>query len=284
MVASQNGYVAGDRSVLYNPVVPGTAIDFPGGLRRGATGELLLYVAGQLHHRVENGGTGYGMWGYAYRPIRGFQLTPEDQDFLFASRIQGLDEMLELHPANRPCCFDNEDVLLGASSLSNHSSGTAFDWWAPRHPLGKAGTFSAAQMSTIRAIVNIECERAVRWGGDYSGRKDEMHFEIVSSEAVCARILAKLRRPTAVTPPPVSGKRVLFYAVGKPLMVGEDVKTVQRVLNGWYKTARPAWWPLAVDGEFGPGTDTAVRYMQSRVKGMAVDGAVGPAVRKVLGI
>ncbi len=283
MVTSQNGYLAGDRSVVHNPAVPGTGILFPGGLRKGPAGDLLLYVAAQLHARVENGGTGYGMWGYAYRPIRGFQISPEDEEFLAAARIESLDGLMPLHPANRACCFDNEDVLLGASSLSNHSSATAFDWHAPKHPLGKAGTFSRAQVATIHAIVNIECERAVRWGGDYSGRKDEMHFEVMKNEAECARILKKLRGSAPAPRPVTPSTRVLSYAPDAPLMVGEDVKILQRVLNSWYKVARPVWWPLLVDGRFGPGTSDAVKYVQQRSR-LLVDGKVGPATRKVLGL
>lgn len=285
MVTSQNGYPAGDRTVLYNPVVPGTGIDFPGGLRRGPAGELLLYVAAQLHARVENGGDGYGMWGYAYRPIRGFAFPSEDDRRLMAAAaVPPLASEMEFDEANRACCFDNEDVLFGASSLSNHSSGTAFDWKAPSHPLGAVNTFSRAQISTIRAIVNVECAGAVRWGGDYSGRKDEMHFEIVKAEPVCRDILNRLRGKTAAPAPTApSGTRLLSYEVGKPVMVGEDVKTLQRVLNAWYQSARPVWWPLVVDGEFGPSTNTAVRYMQGRAR-LPVDGVVGPATRAALHI
>lgn len=195
MVTSQNGYPAGDRTVLYNPVVPGTGIDFPGGLRRGPAGELLLYVAAQLHARVENGGDGYGMWGYAYRPIRGFAFPSEDDRRLMAAAaVPPLASEMEFDEANRACCFDNEDVLFGASSLSNHSSGTAFDWKAPSHPLGAVNTFSRAQISTIRAIVNVECAGAVRWGGDYSGRKDEMHFEINKGAAAVSALADRIRR------------------------------------------------------------------------------------------
>lgn len=278
MVVSQNGYVAGDRSVIYNPVVPGTSIDFPGGLRKGPVADLLLYVAGQLHRRVESGGDGYGMWGYAYRPIRAFKLSAADKRVMAAAVPELLSEQ-ESDPENRPCCFDNEDVIFGASALSNHSSGTAFDWNAPKHPLGRSGTFSAQQVVTIRAICNVDCEGAVRWGGDYTGRKDEMHFEVVKSEAECLRILAKLKVGTATAPP--SGTRVLFYKDGQPVMSGADVRALQRVLNSWYQSSKPAWWPLVVDGEFGPSTDKAVRYLQERA-GLTVDGEVGPATKAVL--
>lgn len=282
MAVSQNGYSAGDRSLIYNPVVPGTSIDFPGGLRKGPAGELLLYVAAQLHRRVENGGDGYGMWGYSYRPIRGFKLDKADKK-LMAAAVPELVEEMASDEQNRPCCFDNEDVLLAAGTLSNHSSGTSFDWNAPKHPLAKVNTFSPEQQAEIHAIVNVECERAVRWGGDYTGRKDDMHFEIVKDEAECARILRKLAGGGQLASAPVTLTRNLSYEAGSPIMVGEDVKTLQRVLNSWYQSARPAWWALVLDGKFGEKTDAAVRYLQQRA-GLSVDGVVGPVTRKVLGL
>jgi len=67
--------------------------------------------------------------------------------------------------------------VRGTTGLSNHASGTAIDVNAPRHPLGSVGTFSSGQVATIHAIL-AEVGGTVRWGGDYLGRKDEMHFEI----------------------------------------------------------------------------------------------------------
>ena len=63
------------------------------------------------------------------------------------------------------------------SSWSNHASATAIDLNAPRHPNGAAGTFTPQQVTAIRRILE-ECRGTVRWGGDYSRTKDEMHFEI----------------------------------------------------------------------------------------------------------
>lgn len=83
------------------------------------------------------------------------------------------------------------------SGLSNHSSGTAVDVNAPNHPLGKRGTFNAAQVRAIRAIL-AEVTPAIRWGGDYTGRVDEMHFEINCSAAALSQVVARLR---AHTPP-----------------------------------------------------------------------------------
>ncbi len=196
MPLSQNGYPAGDASI-HNPYLPGTRIRFPQGLRRGPAGDLLLWLAGQLHKRVEDGGTGYGMWGYHHRTIR------------------------------------------GATGLSNHASGTAIDWHAPRHPLGARGTFSPAQVREIRRILS-QTQHSIRWGGDYTGRPDEMHFEVVASEAQCARVLEQLTRnnqeddmPTAITTSLPVGKRVTL-----------TIPPVQGGAAGW----GPAWVGIGVDG------------------------------------
>ncbi|MDQ0376478.1 M15 family metallopeptidase [Amycolatopsis thermophila] len=122
-------------------------------LRKGPAGQLLRWVASQFDKRVEDIDPGQlDDWGYAERTIRG-----------------------------------------SSTELSNHASGTAIDLNATRHPLGTnpSANFSAAQIRTIREIVALT-EGCVRWGGDYVGRKDPMHFEIVRGEADCARVLAKL--------------------------------------------------------------------------------------------
>lgn len=68
--------------------------------------------------------------------------------------------------------------VRGSSVVSNHASGTAIDLNATLHPLGKRGTFKRArQYVRIRAKL-LRWGRVIRWGGDYSYRKDEMHFEI----------------------------------------------------------------------------------------------------------
>jgi hypothetical protein len=86
-----------------------------------------------------------------------------------------------------------ERTIRGSStSLSNHASGTAVDLNAPAHPLGRAGTFSADQVRAIRQIL-VFCEGAVRWGGDYSGRKDEMHLELVTTAAGARHVADKIR-------------------------------------------------------------------------------------------
>jgi hypothetical protein len=66
----------------------------------------------------------------------------------------------------------------GSGTLSNHSSGTAIDINAAKHPLGAVGTFTTAQAAMITAKA---ATLGLRWGGDYRGRKDEHHLEVVFS-------------------------------------------------------------------------------------------------------
>jgi hypothetical protein len=59
--------------------------------------------------------------------------------------------------------------------LSCHSSGTAIDLNATKHPLGKYDTFSAEKVPIIRALSK---KYGLKWGGDFKGRPDDMHFEV----------------------------------------------------------------------------------------------------------
>lgn len=82
--------------------------------------------------------------------------------------------------------------IEGSDSISNHSSGTAYDFNAPDHPLGATGTFSSAQVTEIHRILG-EVGNVVRWGGDYSGRKDPMHFEIHANSAAVKEQADRIR-------------------------------------------------------------------------------------------
>ena len=59
--------------------------------------------------------------------------------------------------------------------LSNHSSGTAIDLNALKHPLGKSNTFTKEQCNIITLLIT---KYGLAWGGHYKKRKDERHFEI----------------------------------------------------------------------------------------------------------
>jgi hypothetical protein len=162
--------------------------------------------------------------------------------------------------------------IRGATTISNHASGTAIDCNAPRHQLGTdpAASFSGAQIDAIHRIL-AAAGGVVRWGGTYTGRKDPMHFEITDGADLddCQRALDALRARPAPAAPTTS-----TLQKGS---TGEAVKRLQQVLNAWY----PDQPQLVVDGVFGPATEAMVRYLQANA-GLAVDGIAGPKTLAVL--
>jgi hypothetical protein len=86
-----------------------------------------------------------------------------------------------------------------ANNLSCHSSGTAIDLNATHHPNGRRNTFKPEQVAAIHQIL-AELSGVVRWGGDFTGTPDEMHFEIVGTAAEVARVAGRLLQPTPDEP------------------------------------------------------------------------------------
>jgi hypothetical protein len=101
----------------------------------------------------------------------------------FGAEIEPVDEMSSWGWAHRE--------VRGGGDVSNHASGTAVDLNAPAHPMGEEGTFTRDQLATVRSILE-DVSPAVVWGGDFDGRKDEMHFEVVGGPEVVAEVAARL--------------------------------------------------------------------------------------------
>ena len=104
--------------------------------------------------------------------------------------------------------------IRGSDQVSNHASGTAIDLNATKHPLGAEGTFDAAQIAEIRKILT-ELEGTVRWGGDYRGRKDEMHFEIDASDVKARQVASKIGGPEVAMVSPMRGRFTSGYDLNR---------------------------------------------------------------------
>lgn len=91
------------------------------------------------------------------------------------------------------------------SALSCHASGTALDFNATKHPNGVKGTFTAAQVATMRAII-AELDGTVQCGEFYQHTTDGMHWEINVPPGGLQAIGAKLR--TVAKPKPTAGAKV----------------------------------------------------------------------------
>ena len=105
----------------------------------------------------------------------------------FAKEFNELIEPLDVEADDWGYCY--RMVRGTTDKLSNHSSGTAIDLNASKHPLGKVGTFEAGKVPMIRALAK---KYGLTWGGDYKNRKDEMHFEIALSPEKVTALITKL--------------------------------------------------------------------------------------------
>lgn len=155
MSTSQNGWLAlaSDSPLLYTWNLPGSETRLR--LRNGSAGFLLVHNLVFFDRRVEGIDDNYNDGDL------------DDWGYAFRS-VRGY-----------------------STTLSNHSSGTALDANATDHPLGVDGTFSVDQERLIRRRLK-RYDGAIRWGGDYHGRQDEMHFEIDASLPYCERVAREL--------------------------------------------------------------------------------------------
>lgn len=158
MATSQNGWPAleANSSKLYTWVIPAKNGTFKLRMRNGSAGFLLAHFALWYSEVIEDVTQGKILddWGYAYRQIRG-----------------------------------------QSTGLSNHSSGTAIDLNATKHPLAKVRSGIFARKTVQDAMhkrLSSVYKGAIRWGGDYHNRKDEMHDEIVQNIVYCEKLAKKL--------------------------------------------------------------------------------------------
>ena len=131
-------------------------------------------------------------------------------------------------------------------------------FWIARYPSTKAVAFGAAPSAQYKPVTT-----QTLWGWQYS------------SKGVVPGIsgnvdLNQIYGVAAVTSYPVPARTL------RKGNRGDDVKWLQQRLNVYGAG-------LAVDGDFGPVTEAAVREYQLR-HGLAVDGIVGPVTRKALGV
>lgn len=153
-------------------------------------------------------------------------------------------------------------TIIGSQTVSNHASGTAIDLNAPSHPLGKRGTVPEHLRGAISAKA---ASLGLRWGGNFVGRVDEMHFEVNVTLRQALDLTGGGAGIEQVRPTVRRGSR------------GDAVKELQTILNR--KVGDVA--QLVADGIFGPLTERSVRVFQDREQ-IDVDGIVGPVTWKHL--
>jgi hypothetical protein len=166
--------------------------------------------------------------------------------------------------------------IEGSSTLSNHASGTAIDLRWNDHPRGKRNAgFNSTEISKINNKLK-EYGGVIRWGNNYNGTPDAMHFEINAGSAAVKKQADRIRakgkpstgggssKPSGSLPHYADGSRENSRSKNN---VGTDVKTLQ-VFIGSARCGSP-------DGHYGPNTERGVRWYQD-MRGLSVDGVAGP--------
>jgi len=241
VLTSYNGWTASADPADFGGITPLVVAggSFAPGVRSGDVWDVFNYVANQIHQRVEP----------IYAP--GWH---EADDWGFAFR------------ENR-----------NANNLSCHASATAIDYNATRHGNGvpTASTWTAAQIAEIHKIL-AEVDNLVRWGGDFTGTVDSMHFEILGTPDQIA-VLATRIRSGVVRPTPVP--------VPHPSLALPPVRSRPLSFQRWYNAYpfRPALLPVIrpVANNFGPQSLAALKKVQARY-GLVPDGIDGPLTKRVL--
>ncbi|HKY51233.1 MAG TPA: M15 family metallopeptidase [Candidatus Limnocylindria bacterium] len=156
--------------------------------------------------------------------------------------------------------------IRGSSTPSNHSWALAVDLNSLSNPMGY---YHPPRTDMPPAMVATWKRYGFRWGGDYSGRTDAMHYEFMGTPADAKAQTERARRELAggsVKPP-------LAPAPTRPELrrgsTGEAVKILQRGLG------------TEADGIFGAGTESSVKRFQA-ANGLDPDGIVGPKTWQTL--
>lgn len=243
---TENGWPACGPDLLDRNPVPGTSIVIP--LQRGLPNVIMKAFAADFHAYVESlynarGGSDEGGW-------------------------------------------------TGTNSVptSNHLGGTAMDlnWSDHTFRVSYAG-FTQKEIDECRALL-AWYEGMIFWGQDWNTPKDAMHFQMgyntYNNIAKCNDFVKRKIRADGFstyrrggtgggTNPPVVVQPVIWAERGSN---GDHVKRLQQFLKDNFDSYAGA---LAVDGDFGPATEAAVREFQTR-SGIDSDGVVGPITLEFL--
>jgi hypothetical protein len=131
-------------------------------------------------------------------------------------------------------------LVRGGSTPSFHSAGIAIDLNAPAHPIGTSPTanYSGAQITQCRAIAR---QFGLRWGGDYNGRKDGMHFEVIISHTAAVALARQIQSGGgSVSPAAPVPARSTDMSAAELNILRADIRAVKAGLD------------LAIRGDLGP--------------------------------
>lgn len=194
---------------------------------------------------------------------------------IFDRLIDGIDALgANLDQKRDDWGYANRDIRGVPGSKSYHAWGLAVDLDATENPLGATRTTFPE-----RPTRDLAHALGLRWGLDYDGRKDPMHFEFVGSVADAKRIAQRIQRP------PFPLKRDHFYGHKRT-----EARWQAKCHDGYGSRADEAavrriqkWVGVKQDGWFGWETKEAVMRKQ-RESGIKPTGRVDLATARAFNI
>lgn len=151
-------------------------------------------------------------------------------------------------------------TISGSSNYSLHSYGLCLDLNPSKNPYGPAviTDMPKAFRDAVKAIETTQGVRCFEWGGDWSGNKDTMHWEIDATKAQLSYGVVSPSAPSRPSPPPNEEDTML------PLQRGDgagdraykkaDVAHVQFLFSKLHPDQA-----IEADGVFGAATEAALR-------------------------
>ena len=167
-------------------------------------------------------------------------------------------------------------AISGSNNPSNHSWGLAVDINAPSNP------YTSPLVTDMPGwMPDLWNAYGFRWGGDYSGSKDAMHYEFMESVSAAASYTEKARAaglgggsaPTPTPEPEIdmsSTATVLIDGNPNVFAVASDGKIYQQ----WPDPNKPGgWsgWSAGVPGDWAGGL-SVVAMPLPQIWGVAADG------------
>jgi hypothetical protein len=128
--------------------------------------------------------------------VRGVSVAPGVRRSLLPLFADLAERLADIEPPAEGWCWGwaFRPIRGQTSGFSNHASGTAIDWNAPKHPRGdtRHAGWSAGQVTAIHRLLT-RYDGVVRWGGDYRLPPfDAMHFEVNDDPSAVARVMQRL--------------------------------------------------------------------------------------------
>jgi peptidoglycan hydrolase-like protein with peptidoglycan-binding domain len=172
--------------------------------------------------------------------------------------------------ANSPSAWEtgayNCRTITGGTGYSLHAFGIAADINARTNPYGRSlvTDMPAAMVAAIKAIQTKAGLSVFRWGGNYSGNKDAMHYEVVLSPA---EIQVGIDWGTVPADPPSPGAATTWPTLRR----GDSGPSVRKMTELLAAAGIRSVEPTTT---FSAAVEAAVRRYQSS-RGLAADGVVG---------